>query len=324
MDKGIRQMRYFVEVARGRSYRLAAEKLHVTQPPLTRQIKALERELGTPLLRRHTRKVLLTPEGEHAADVFGRCLDRFDLAVQTVVAAGRRDDGRFLIGVPWWTDLTRLPELDALARDYLGYDGVEATIYPSAIGADRVRDGLLDAALVAEPVDTHGLVVKPVASLGLLAALPSGHHLARRASVPLAALGELPAFVVFSRRINPLHFRALHRYCSGMGLVVKRLIQVDDAPSVLQWVATGKAAAVFNDISCPNLDFSGVTLLPISSPSQFHSRVSLVSREDNPIPVPDALRDAICSLLRPTPLVAASNEVVTTAADVGVAAPLAA
>jgi DNA-binding transcriptional LysR family regulator len=74
----VRQLRYFVAVAEELNFRRAAERLHITQPPLSRQIAALEAALGVPLLERDTRAVRLTPAGEAAQREFARLLQRFD------------------------------------------------------------------------------------------------------------------------------------------------------------------------------------------------------------------------------------------------------
>jgi DNA-binding transcriptional LysR family regulator len=307
MEKGVRQLRYFVEVARCGSFRAAADRLCITQPPLTRQVMALERQLGVQLLRRTTRSVRLTSAGARAEQIFSQCLERFDVAIQNVIYAARSDDTKFRLGMPWWSDLTEIHQIDALARSVLGYDGVETTICPSAVGADHVRDGMLDAALVASPVDTSDLVVERVASLGLLAALPSSHPLANRSSVTLGSLCELPALVMFSPRANPQQHRMFMQYCASMGMAHHRRIFVHDASSMLQYVASGRASALFNDISCANLDFSGIAFRPISAPVELKSQISLVSRPQNPIALTDRLRVAITALLRSTVDIAQSQ-----------------
>ncbi len=78
-DRGIalRQLRYFVAVAEEMNFRRAAERLHITQPPLSRQIAALETALGARLLERDTKRVRLTPDGELALREFRQLLLQF-------------------------------------------------------------------------------------------------------------------------------------------------------------------------------------------------------------------------------------------------------
>src|SRR5579875_3512971 len=89
----LRQLRYFVAVAEELHFRRAAQRLHISQPPLTRQIAALEAELGCRLLERTRRRVQLTPAGEAFLGQARTILGELDVAVATARAIGSGQAG---------------------------------------------------------------------------------------------------------------------------------------------------------------------------------------------------------------------------------------
>src|SRR5690348_16083601 len=96
----LRHLRYFIAVAEEGHFGHAAKRLHIAQPPLSRQIQALEAELGFQLLVRARHRVELTPAGavllEHAQRVF----ESVDLAVRAARRASAGETGRIAIGYP--------------------------------------------------------------------------------------------------------------------------------------------------------------------------------------------------------------------------------
>ena len=85
----IRQLRYFLVLAEELNFRRAAERLHLTQPPLSRQIAALEQALGVALLDRSGPLTRLTAAGEQARAAFAQAVQAFDAALAGVAAQGR-------------------------------------------------------------------------------------------------------------------------------------------------------------------------------------------------------------------------------------------
>src|SRR5690349_4022870 len=107
----LRQLRYFVTVVNEGSFTRAAEKLHIAQPPLSRQIQQLEEELGAQLLDRKSRPLSLTDTGrfvyEHALDV----LERIEVMQMMTSRLAKFGQGRFTIGFVGSTLYGRLPEV---------------------------------------------------------------------------------------------------------------------------------------------------------------------------------------------------------------------
>src|SRR5215475_3120884 len=94
----LRHLRYFIAVAEEHSFRRAAERLGIKQPPLSLQIRQLEREMGTPLFYRHTRGVELTDGGKLLLEEARLILQRLDRARSDVARRGRGESGKLNIG----------------------------------------------------------------------------------------------------------------------------------------------------------------------------------------------------------------------------------
>jgi len=117
----IRQMRYFVALAETLHFGRAAERLHLTQPPLSRQIAALERELGVTLLQRHSRQAALTRAGRRFLEDSRTVLAAFDQACRNAVLAER---GELRDGVdPELATLTFIALMDGLQVQWLTVPG---------------------------------------------------------------------------------------------------------------------------------------------------------------------------------------------------------
>jgi DNA-binding transcriptional LysR family regulator len=210
----IRQPRYFVAVAEELNFRRAAERLHVTQPPLSRQIAALESALGVQLLARDTRLVKLTAAGELALPELRRVVQRFDDGIARVVAARPAARSRLRIGVLWWADLTGFVPFERSLKKAAGADVIEAVVGQSAEQMGLLRRGDIEAAMVVLPQRTEGLRLHPIARASHVALIPARHRLARKRALRLRDLQTLPAFLRFRRRDNALlyeHFSRLYQ-----------------------------------------------------------------------------------------------------------------
>jgi LysR family glycine cleavage system transcriptional activator len=118
---GLSGLRAFEAVARRLSFRAAAEELHLTQPAISRQIKALEEELGQPLFHRGTRHVALSSAGEQLQDALLPLLSRLDATVQQLRQQQQRSRGRQTVQLTTFASfatLWLLPRLQAFQREH--------------------------------------------------------------------------------------------------------------------------------------------------------------------------------------------------------------
>jgi DNA-binding transcriptional LysR family regulator len=204
----IRQLRYFLVLAEECNFRRAAERLHITQPPLSRQVAALEAALGQVLFERGPVSTRLTPAGERAREAFAAAVQAFDDALRRVAGGG---EARPLLrlGLPWWVDMSRVPPFEAALRRGEGLSQLEVH---TGSGPELQRLLLrrrLDAALITMPQDLQGLLHRPLARVPHVALVPASSALARKRAVRLRDLQDL-TFLRFTKPQNPalwMHFQ---------------------------------------------------------------------------------------------------------------------
>jgi DNA-binding transcriptional LysR family regulator len=193
-----RQMRYFVAVAEELHFGRAAVRLHMSQPPLSQQIRQLEELLGVQLFARTKRLVKLTHAGGVFLDQARALLIGLDDAVDTVRAAARGEAGLLRLGCTAASAYSIVPPLMRSFKER--YPNVEVVLQ-ERLTSDQARDlneGRLDIGLVRLPIDQPGLATEKLLEERLIAAIPADHPLASERIVDINDLQGLP-LICFSR-----------------------------------------------------------------------------------------------------------------------------
>ncbi|WP_406193466.1 LysR substrate-binding domain-containing protein [Kitasatospora sp. NBC_01560] len=186
-DLEVRQLRYFVAVAEELHFGRAADRLDMAQPPLSRAIRALERQLGVALFERTTRQVALTAAGDVLLRDARTALEAVAAAAHRAREAGSPSP-RLRVALKADIDGGLLPRI----LEAYGADG--AALPPELVlGAfgeqpQALRDGLADVALVLHPFDRRGLDSEPLLTEPVLAAVAADDPLAARPGLCLADL----------------------------------------------------------------------------------------------------------------------------------------
>jgi DNA-binding transcriptional LysR family regulator len=198
----LRQLRYFVAVAEESHFGRAAQRLHMSQPPLSMQIKALEAELGVELLNRSTRQVRLTDAGgaflEKARGILGAVKEAQDAAR----GAEHGMQGQLHVGFISSATLSLLPPSIRLFRERFGGVELELKELTSAQQVDALYEDEIKVGLVRLPMRAPGIRFEPVLEERLVVALPSGHVLEKLDRVSLEAIADLP-LIFFTRQLIP-------------------------------------------------------------------------------------------------------------------------
>ena len=226
----LRHLRYFVAVAEELNFGRAAERLRIAQPPLSRQIRDLERELGTPLFERVPRGVVLTPAGRAFLPEARLTLAQAERAQRTAQRAARGETGRLRVGFVEAASYSGLlPEVLGFFRMHLPSIGISLFEMDSMeTQVEAFREGRIDLGLLhGAPADAdRWLKVEPVYAEPLVAAVPETHRLAGRTRVSLAEFAEEP-FLLFPRHVGPAMYDDVIARCRAAGF----------SPRVVQTVA---------------------------------------------------------------------------------------
>jgi DNA-binding transcriptional LysR family regulator len=260
MDVDARVWRSFTTVAEELHYGRAAERLHITQPALSRQIRDLERVLGITLFDRTSRRVVLSRAGQAVLGQARRALAESDRAVRLARLAAHGDWGELAIAVLPAVALALLPAIIRAYRD--AHPAIGVTISESfddeqlaALTAGRIDAGFLRAAAAPPGLCLETLLTEPV-----LAGLPAGHQLARHNRIALSELAGEP-FVFFPRHRSVLAYDEFIASCRAAGFS-PAIVQEASGISALGLVAAGLGVTVVA-ASYQALSLDGVRFVPV-------------------------------------------------------------
>ncbi|PIK72557.1 LysR family transcriptional regulator [Methylobacterium frigidaeris] len=238
----LRHLRYFVAVADSLSFTGAAERLGVSQPPLSQQIRDLEAELGTPLLWRTSRSVALTPAGTAFLARARRVLTEVEEASAEARDVGAGRTGTLDIGL---TGSILAGPLGRLIRCFgERYPAVLVRLHEMPPGEQQaaLHAHRTDLCFLRRPPDDPSLRVVRAWREAVGVALPVGHRLAGRAAISLSELSDEP-FV--SLRLRDSRFAtSLRDACLSAGFAPRIMQQVVEAASLVNLVAAGLGVAL--------------------------------------------------------------------------------
>ncbi|MCW3841953.1 LysR substrate-binding domain-containing protein [Micromonospora yasonensis] len=281
----LRRLRYFAVLAEELHFTRAAARLRVAQPALSQQIRALERQLGVPLVHRTSRGCTLTEVGARIAGEAARLLAEVDAGTARIRDLVRGRGGRLRLA---YTRSARGGRVDALvARFRAAHPDVEV-VPETAWTAPNVAGllaGRLDAAFVRPPVDEPALACRTVDTEELLLALPAGHPLAAgRRRISRAEVVDLPA-VMWPRENGPGMFdRTIAQVWPHGGFKLVR--QEPDDEQLLRAVAQGDVVAAVPAGRARALRLRG-TAAPVHRPGAHRGRrPGLAARQHEPGPAP--------------------------------------
>jgi DNA-binding transcriptional LysR family regulator len=234
----LRHLHYFHAVAEERHFGRAAMRLGIAQPPLSQQIQRLEETLGVELFDRSQRRTRLTAAGRALAARVPAVLEAAAALRDDAQQAARGRTGVLRVGVGASAALAILPELIARFRASNPRVVVRLDDATSRPHVERLRQRLIDVALMREVVELEGVRATIVREESLLAVLPRTHRFARRLALRLAELGGEP-FVLFPRDSSPTLYDELHAACARAGYTPRVVDQATEWPTVAGMVAAG-------------------------------------------------------------------------------------
>ncbi|HZL54702.1 MAG TPA: LysR substrate-binding domain-containing protein [Solirubrobacteraceae bacterium] len=293
----LRHLRYFLAVAEELHFHRAAARLHISQPPLSQQIRALERELGVTLLERNRRRVALTAAGESFRDDARSVLAAVDRAAERARNVARGAVGR--LSIAFVGSAMFSPTLPDILREFRsGHPEVDLVLreLPTVAQLNALVRGELDLGVIRGPIAETDidpqLELLAIQRENLVVALPSDHPLTARRRLRAESLrGE--TFVILDRRDSPGLFASLVSAMGEAGGVPDDVLEVAEMQTIISLVAGGFGVSLV-PASVGQVDRSGVAFRPIAGPTPT-IELALAWRRGGDSPV----RDAFIELARP-------------------------
>jgi DNA-binding transcriptional LysR family regulator len=284
MTMELRHLRYFVAVAEELHFGRAAERLGIKQPPLSLQIRQLERQLGTFLFHRLTRGVELTETGALLLDESRGILDQVERVKAGVQSRARGETGCIHLGFAGATCFQ--PLVPGIIRAYRErYPSVLVSPEQSntPLLAAGLRRGEIDVAFVRPPLsDGDGLAVEPLVEEPMLIVLPQWHPRAGDRSVPLAALAP-ETLILFPRTIGPGLHDAIIASCQRSGFTPKVGQEAPQISTTVHMVAAGFGVSIVPQ-SIARIRLEGVVYVRIEGEAP-RAPISLAYRRDDRSPI---------------------------------------
>lgn len=235
----LRHLRYFVAVAEELHVGRAAARLHMSQPPLSQQIRALEQELQVQLFDRSRRRIRLTPVGAALLREARRTLAEADRFRESAARLRSGLLGQVRVGFVGSALYSLVPGVLRGFRDAVPTAGLVLHEGTSPELVDDIAKRRLDVAFVRPPVGDDALRDLRLGQEPLLAVLPAAHPLAASAApLDIAAL-RAEAFVLFPRSLGPGYLDAVLQACHAAGFVPVATHSATQIHTLLGLVASG-------------------------------------------------------------------------------------
>jgi DNA-binding transcriptional LysR family regulator len=275
----LRHLRYFLAVAEELNFTRAAERLGISQPPLTQQVKALEAELGVALLDRSAYRIELTDAGRIFAADAARILGDARSAMQAARRAATGVTGRVRVGFTESASFNSVvtSTLRTFRSDFAAVE-VSLEEHPSTDLITALREGRIDAAFVRPPVPTRrGLALDLLEREPLLVAVPSGHRLAARQEIDLGSLAA-ETFILYPRAVRPGLADTVVAACETAGFTPKVGQYAPQLSSTINLVAASLGISIVPD-SMRCLQAHAVTYVPLRG-EPLHALLGIAYRTD--------------------------------------------
>jgi len=292
------QLRCFVSVAEELNFRRAAERMNMTQPPLSRQIKLLEHGIGLTLLERSNKQVRLTSAGENFYDSAIEMLQRAEQSVLKARQAERGETGSIELGFVPSAALDFIPRIFIAMNQHLPGVKLIATEMMSYEIVEAQASGRLDLGLTRMEVPRSGIQRVKAVSEGFVLAVPAEHRLARAETPTMADLdGE--RFIGYSTDRGGF-LRETHQSLFALAEVNPNIVlEFSQTHTVLAMVNRGLGVALVPG-SSRVLQMANVCFRDIELPRRFRSDLYLVYRSTRRTKVQEKVRVLIMNTLAAT------------------------
>ena len=289
----MRQLRYFLAVAEELSFVRAAARVGISQPPLSRQIANLEKEIGARLFERNTHGVAITEVGAVFRAGLISTLAQLDATLKSVKRAAQGQVGALSLGFGGSAVYTFAPSL--LRRFRRTFPDVELLLHniPVPSQLEALLERRIDIGFITLPVRNDAIATKLLLRDSLVVALPSGHPLTKRKEIPLSALSDCN-FIVFPRAGDFGFHGKIMELCARANFAPRVAQEISPLESVIGLVGAGVGLSIVPSVA-RKFKFAEVEFRPI------RERFAIVDfamawRKSDPSPVVKAFVEMVNKL----------------------------
>lgn len=258
----LRHLRYFVAVADDLHFGRAADRLALSSPSLSVQIRQLEELVGARLFDRHSRRVALTDAGQVFRDAATRILREVDAAVLTAREADAGATGELRLGFGPTLMLSTLAQVVSSYRARHPGVHVDLRELATADQTTALLRGDLDVGFMRGAEADARLHVEPFAREPLLIAVNRHHALARARGVRVSALADEP-WVLFPRAIAPLLHEQVMKLCRDAGFTPRVVQESREVYTTVGLVGAGVGVTIV-PATVQRMSWKGVVYKPIA------------------------------------------------------------
>jgi DNA-binding transcriptional LysR family regulator len=240
----LRQLRYFVALAEELNFGRAAQRLGMSQPPLSRQIKELERELGAPLFERTKHAVQLTVAGQVFLEETRRTLEQVSRSLEMAQRAHRGELGELALGVAPLLEASVCPALEAQMKKAFPHVKMRCHALLSDEQVPLIRNASLDAGIVRLPLEEHdGLTLEFLFREALVVMMGGHNSLANRKSLRVSELAGQNRIAI-RKKFNPAFYSHIQALCERGGYHPEQVNAFHTVPEMVNAVLNAEGVAI--------------------------------------------------------------------------------
>lgn len=245
----LKQLQYFLAVAEELHFNKAAEKLHIAQPPLSRQIQQLEREVGAKLFERNKRNVKLTAAGEYLKKETIQLFNQIAFAKTQLRLIAQGSLGQLRIGYVGAVMHSLLPQV--LKELRLQYPDISTIL--SEMGNEAqiaaIKNGQLDIGFVRTPIEVDDIIIMPIYQETFSVIISADHPLGASAYIELPDLAAEP-FICFSRECAPGMVDRIIGICNQAGFSPCKIHETSQINTILRLVENNLGYSIVPSSVC--------------------------------------------------------------------------
>ncbi len=263
----IRNLRYFLAVAEEMNFNRAARRLNISQPPLSRQIKLLEGELGVSLLERKGKRFRLTKAGEYLRQEATRVVETVEALERRVRIIGDGESRRVKIGYVGSIMFSILPDLLAYLKREMPDLSIDIEELGTEQQAEAILSGKIDLGFLRSWAALDGVQFEPLGEESLSIIYPTS-LLEERAELGLSSFSE-HAFVSLSQSSSPGLGERIREACSRAGFKPCVAYECGDFSSILKLVGAGLGWSIIPTFAFQRIAMDGVRLINLPDKVMF-------------------------------------------------------